>query len=122
MTEERDDPKAFVPEERDPLVDESRDSSADESVRELLKNALGKDEPSKVDVLAGVQRKLRERSGGKFYADRWSTSRQPPVVTYLVTSLFMLAIAFAVYLVLAPLRGQARAVDPDPAPVQLLPP
>jgi hypothetical protein len=122
MTEERDDPKAFVPEERDPLVDESRDSSADESVRELLKNALGKDEPSKVDVLAGVQRKLRERSGGKFYADRWSTSRQPPVVTYLVTSLIMLAIAFAVYLVLAPLRGQARAVDPDPAPVQLLPP
>ena len=38
-----------------------------------------------VDVLSGVQRKLRERSGGKFYRDAWSTARQPPTLTFLVT-------------------------------------
>jgi predicted PurR-regulated permease PerM len=42
------------------------------------------------DVLAGFQKKVRERSDGKFYADGWSTARHPPVNTYLVTSILML--------------------------------
>jgi hypothetical protein len=92
----------------------------DDGVRRLLKSAMG-EEPPQVDVLAGVQKRLRERSGGKFYADRWATSRQPPVATYLVTSLIMLAVVLTIYLVLAPLRGAARAIDAVPAPVQIVP-
>jgi hypothetical protein len=73
-------------------------------------------------VLAGVQKRLRERSGGKFYADPWATSRQPPVATYLVTSVIMLLIVLGIYLVLAPLRGAAKSVTGVPEPVQILAP
>jgi hypothetical protein len=107
-------------EERDPAREDSVDGSED-GVRRLLKTALEQEAP-RVDVLAGVQKRLRERSGGKFYADRWATSRQPPVATYLVTSLLMLLVVVAVYLVLAPLRGAARAVDNVPSPVQVVSP
>ena len=92
----------------------------DDGVRRLLRTAMDQ-EPPQVDVLAGVQKRLRERSGGKFYADRWATSRQPPVATYLVTSLLMLVIIGAIYVVLAPLRGAAKAVEGVPAPIQVLP-
>jgi hypothetical protein len=95
--------------------------SLDEGVKYLIKNALGPSEPP-VDVLGGVQRKLRQRSRGKFYADRWSTARQPPIVTYLITSLVMLAIVFVIYAVLAPLRGKPVEVENRPEPVQVLPP
>ena len=66
---------------------------------------MGQDEPAVPDMLSGVQRKIRARSGGKFFADGWSTTRQPPISTFLVTSLFMLAILVLVYLVLSPLAG-----------------
>jgi hypothetical protein len=74
-----------------------------------------------VDVLGGFQKKIRQRSAGKFYADGWSTSREPPIMTYLITSFIMLAIIGAAYLVLYPLSGAADAVDMTPAPVQVLP-
>lgn len=94
-----------------------------DEVRQLVKSALRTDdEGGEVDVLGGVQKKLRERSQGKFYADRWSTEKQPPVLTYLVTSAIMLAILAVLYLVLAPLRGRPEPVDMKPAPVQVLPP
>ena len=76
-----------------------------QSIRELLRGAMGQDEPAVPDMLRGVQRKIRARSGGKFFADGWSTTRQPPISTFLVTSLFMLAILVLVYLVLSPLAG-----------------
>lgn len=102
--------------------EDSPPDSVHDSVTDLLKSTLREEGAPRVDVLAGVQKKLRERSGGKFYADRWSTSKQPPIATYLVTSLIMLAIVSVIYVVLAPLRGQAKAVNPDPQPVQVLPP
>lgn len=86
----------------------------------LLLGALGT-EPETPDVLRGVQRKLRERSGGKFFSDGWSTERQPPIPTYLVTSLVMLAVILAIWAVLYPISGSAVVVEP-PAPVRVLPP
>jgi|GEM_PF-2012345 len=86
----------------------------------LLRGALGED-PETPDVLRGVQRKLRQRSGGKFFSDGWSTERQPPIQTYLVTSLVMLAIILAIWAVLYPISGSAVLVEP-PAPVRVLPP
>jgi len=97
------------------------DDPRDADVRKLLRGALGA-EPASVDVLAGVQKKLRERSGGKFYADEWSTAKQPPTLTFLVTSALMLVVVVIAYAVLAPLRGHAAPVQTEPVPVDVLPP
>jgi len=74
------------------------------------------------DVLAGFQKKLRERSGGKFYEDGWSTSRHAPINTYLITSLMMLAVLGIIYALLAPLSGEPVPVDNTPEPVQIISP
>ena len=112
--------------------DEDRDESAasgantsDEmdaaSIRALVrKSARLEDEPP--DLVLGFQKKLRTRSKGKFYADGWSTSKEPPVMTYLITSVLMLVIVFAAYAVMRPLAGEALGVPMTPAPVQVLPP
>jgi hypothetical protein len=107
----------MTPDESSPDSSDGRGSS---SVRELLRGAAGR-EPPTVDVLAGVQRKIRVRSRGKYYGDGWSTTRQPPIETFLVTSLVMLAIALAVYVALSPLSGEPVKVVP-PAPINVLPP
>jgi hypothetical protein len=90
-------------------------------VRRVLRAGRVESDPPP-DMLRGVQRKLRERSGGKFYADGWSTSKHPPIATYLVTSALMLAIALVVYALLSPLVGDPVPVRNEPAPVQVLPP
>ncbi|WP_394844270.1 hypothetical protein LZC95_45360 [Pendulispora brunnea] len=51
-------------------------------------------------VLRGVQRKLRERSRGKFYGDGWSTS--PLRTSYGLVALVMLVILAAAYFALSP--------------------
>ena len=48
-----------------------------------------------------MQRRIRERSRGRFYGDGWSRSRSA-TSTYVVTSILMLAILSLVYLVLVP--------------------
>jgi hypothetical protein len=73
-------------------------------VRDLLRAALEPPPPKpkqETVMLKGVQRRLRVRSKGKFYADGWSTSRSPRS-TYLVTSVFMLLLIAFVFLVLIP--------------------
>jgi len=73
-------------------------------VRDLLRAALEPPPPKPKEdavLLKGVQRRLRVRSKGKFYADGWSTSRSPRS-TYLVTSIFMLLLIAFVFLVLIP--------------------
>jgi hypothetical protein len=97
------------------------DSQEEERIRDLLRGALADDAQAVPDVLSGVQRKLRQRSQGKFYADGWSTSRQPPIQTYLITSLVMLAFTLVAYAVLRPLSGAANVAEP-PAPVQVVGP
>jgi len=100
------------------------DARADEDgdVRGWLKGALAQEHELPVDVLAGVQKKLRERSGGKFYADVWSTAKQPPTLTFLVTSALMLVVVAVTYAVLSPLRGKPEQVPTDPAPVEVIVP
>lgn len=89
---------------------EGGDVEIDEvDVRDLLRAALEPPPPKpKQDVvlLKGVQRRLRQRSKGKFYADGWSTSRSPRS-TYLVTSIFMLLLIAFVFLVLIPWSNSA---------------
>ena len=112
----------------DPGQDDANDSSAhaattpepDDSLRSMLRGALREEAPPP-NVLAGVQKRIRERSKGKFYADGWSTAKHPPLNTYLVTSLMMLAILGISYALLSPLVGSPVPVRNQPVPVQLIP-
>ncbi len=99
-------------------AEENEELAAD--LRSALKG--GPEEEAPPDVLAGFQRKLRERSRGKFYADGWSTSRHPPINTYLITSLLMLAVMGVIYALLAPLSGEPAPVENTPQPVQIISP
>ncbi len=99
-------------------ADENEELAAD--LRSALKGGVAEETPP--DVLAGFQKKLRERSGGKFYEDGWSTSRHPPINTYLITSLMMLAILGVIYALLAPLSGEPTPVQNTPQPVQIISP
>jgi len=78
-------------------------------VRDLLRAALEPPQPKRKDdalLLKGVQKRLRERSKGKFYADGWSTSKSPRS-TYLITSIFMLVLIAFIFLVLIPWSNSA---------------
>jgi hypothetical protein len=76
------------------------EESTQESVRSILRRAKIR-RPPEVDLLTGVQRRIRERSRGRFYGDGWSR-RSSPTSTYVVTSLLMLVILSLVYFVLLP--------------------
>jgi hypothetical protein len=76
------------------------DEAVQESVRSILRRAKIRRSPE-IDLLPGVQRRIRERSRGRFYADGWSR-RGSPTSTYVVTSLLMLVILTLVYFVLVP--------------------
>ena len=52
-------------------------------------------------LLLAVQRKLRQRSKGKFYADGWSTSHSR--VNYALVASVMLVVIVAVYLAMGPM-------------------
>jgi hypothetical protein len=95
------------------------DAAGEEEVRDLLRGALGPAAPAP-DLTRGVQRKIRARSGGKFYADGWSTAKHPPLNTYLITSLLMLFVSCLIYALLAPFSGAPESA-PAPAPVRVVP-
>jgi hypothetical protein len=100
--------------------DEPHDAE-DDRLRLALRGAL-RPEGEQPDVLAGFQKKVRERSDGKFYADGWSTARHPPVNTYLVTGVLMLLALGVIYALLAPLSGEPSRVDNQAAPVNVVAP
>ena len=76
------------------------EEAVQETVRSILRRAkIGR--APEVNLLPGVQRRIRERSRGRFYADGWSR-RGSPTSTYIVTSLLMLVILVLVYFVLVP--------------------
>jgi hypothetical protein len=54
-----------------------------------------------VDLLGGVQAKLRARSGGKFYRDRFAERRDSGSVTWMLALASLVLIAVAGWLVLA---------------------
>jgi hypothetical protein len=76
----------------------SSDDADERSVRSILRRAhIGR--VHEVDLLGGVQRRIRERSRGRFYRDGWSRGGAA-TSTYVLTSLLMLVILALVYFVL----------------------
>jgi hypothetical protein len=97
MSDADRDPKGLAaPEPSEPQLD-------DDDVRALLKSAMRVQEATAPppDVLRGVQKKIRQRSRGKFYADGWSTGPSPKS-TYFVTALVMLGLLVVLYFFLVP--------------------
>lgn len=102
------------PAEKGPVVDEPIDEAGDEAgdggsgpdsgaMKALLRKATTVPPPApKQDLLHGVQRRLRQRSAGKFYNDGWSTREESPRSTYLVTAGVMLVLLVVVYMALIP--------------------
>ena len=85
--------------EKDP-PDSGHDDSA-MGVRSLLRRALTPNNPANVDLLPRVQREIRRRSRGKYYADGWSITNSPPS-TFIVTSLLMLIVMLSVIWAMIP--------------------
>lgn len=73
---------------------------ADDDFERALRGALAPTGPAKdvgPDILGAVQKRLREESGGRFYADAWALEREPPVRTYLVTGLAILLVSSVLF-------------------------
>lgn len=82
------------------LADVPEEAAGDDAMRQLLKRSLAAPEAPVPDLVSGVQRKLRKRSRGKFYADGWSTASSR--VNYVLVSIAMLLVLVIAYLVLGP--------------------
>jgi hypothetical protein len=88
------------PPQTDPPPDDDPESRA---VRDLLKRSLStegfaKDAP---ELLGGVQRRIRKRSRGKFFADGWSTTHAR--ASYALVALVTLLLVAIAYYALGPM-------------------
>jgi hypothetical protein len=115
MTRE-DDPGKSPPEtkegaDRGVPADVGRDErdEQDDAMSALLKRSLGArdaEPPAAKEFLRGVQKRIRTRSRGKFYADGWSTSSSR--VSYMVVAVAMLLVIAIAYFALGPMGVSAR--------------
>lgn len=114
------EPKAPSPSQPDTTSEDIPSIPPDPALSGLLRRSLTTDD-STVDLLQSVQTKLRQRSGGKFYAEGWSLSKHPPISTYLITSLLMLALLLVLYAALFSFSGDPKAIIIEPPPIRVLP-
>jgi hypothetical protein len=78
-------------EERDPLDDDPEG----QAVRALLKRSLARDAEDAPNLLPGIQRRLRKRSRGKFFADGWSTANTRTSYALIgLSTLLLVALAY----------------------------
>jgi hypothetical protein len=91
---------ANEPSAEEEIIPDDRES--DPAMRALLQRATKKiesDQPAP-DLLAGVQRKIRKRSRGKFFADGWSTTNMH--INFALIAFVMLSIILIAYVALGP--------------------
>jgi hypothetical protein len=100
MTEQERPTSGTEPEKQSADIDGEL-AQGEHSVRSLLKRGHVLPVKGEVDLLGGVQRKIRQRSRGRYFADGWSTGRAA-TSTYVVTALLMLGILAIAYFVLIP--------------------
>jgi hypothetical protein len=93
-----------VPEE-EPLPEDDAPPSSRDPLASLLKRSLaGPTTTTGPGILPGVQRRIRKRSRGKFFADGWSTSNAR-MSTGLIAMAMLLVLALA-YFALGPVGIQ----------------
>jgi len=82
-------------------IDDAALEAQEAEMRSLLRGAgvrpATADAPS---LLPAVQRKIRQRSRGKFFADGWSTAQ--PRVSYVLIAMIMLLVVVVAYFALGP--------------------
>ncbi len=83
--------------------DAKLDDKEEAQVRDLLKRALSNESLGQgtPDLLEGVQRRIRRRSRGKFFADGWSTGQQR--IGYVLVALVTLLLVLVAYYALGPM-------------------
>ena len=78
------------------------DEKEDNAMRDLLRRSLAPATPApEKPVLREVQRKIRQRSKGKFFSDGWSTAASK--VNYALVAVVMLLIVAIAYFALGPM-------------------
>lgn len=70
-------------------------------VRDLLRSALVVPDQDEREMTRRVQKRIREESRGRYFADGWSTASAPRA-TFLVTSALMLLVVILVWWLLGP--------------------
>ena len=80
----------------------SEQEKDDDVMRALIKRSLaGAESEAPKPVLREVQRKIRQRSKGKFFSDGWSTSQAR--VSYALVAVLMLLIVAVAYFAMGPM-------------------
>lgn len=95
---------------------QERDS---DRMAQLLRSALAEPPALTKSLLPSIQERIRLRTRGRYYRDRWSRSRNP-ISLVLIATLIILIMTAAVYLVLQPLVGEVENVRVPPAPTDPL--
>jgi hypothetical protein len=80
---------------------EAPEPREDDAMRALLRRSMSRDTENAPDLLAGVQRRIRTRSRGKFFADGWSTTQAR--ASYALVGLVTLLLVVLAYLALSPI-------------------
>ncbi|GEM_PF-2211760 len=88
-------------------------------VLDLLRQALNAPPKPKHDFLPRVQQKIRLRTKGRYFRDRWSTSRNPASLIFLCT-LLLLILCAALFLVIQPLVDAPVPTDLERPPIDPL--
>lgn len=70
----------------------------------LLRGALAEPPALTKSFLPSIQERIRQRTRGRYFRDRWSRTRNP-ISLVLIATLIILIMTAAVYLVLQPLVG-----------------
>jgi len=83
-----------------PPAPPERDSKDEAALRALLKRSTPAPGAPTPDLLKAVQRKIRRRSKGKFFADGWSTGAGG--MSYMLVALAMLLVIAVAYFALGP--------------------
>lgn len=83
--------------------DPGDDGGEQGAVRDLLRRSLGAGAPpgDAPNLLLGVQRRIRRRSRGKFFADGWSTTHAR--ASYALVALVTLLLVVIAYYALGPM-------------------
>lgn len=111
-------PPNHEPEDVDP-PDPATSVRDSDPMLQLLRGALKEPPPHRPQLLARIQERIRRRSRGRYFRDRYSRSIDP-VPLVLTVALLLLLVAAAVFLVLQPLNDPPHPIELKPAPPDLM--